>query len=200
MRLRYQVKALPSTRRTLAEGSRLRSPSAWRSPCNGHGHGHCSGRDLCVVLVNEFCEDGRIFTMSVSVVDSKLPAVKGRVRADLKVRGRARDGAAADARALEARSHTVRYLAGWGPQLNGWYLEPLPGGKKGARVVYMTEIDLNGMIPGAILKLVALQVPLAIADVRKYLTRFGPPAFVHRIGYACNSHEDCGTGVLTCVP
>jgi hypothetical protein len=38
-----------------------------------------------VVLINEFCEDGRIFSMSASVVDAKVPPVKGRVRADLKV-------------------------------------------------------------------------------------------------------------------
>ena len=68
-------------------------------------------------------------------------------------------------------------------QLNGWLLEPLTGANKGTRVVYLNEIDLNGWIPEAILKLVALQVPLAVADVRKYLSRHGPPAFITRAGY-----------------
>ena len=53
---------------------------------DGRAGARRSGRDLAVVLVNEFCEDGRIYTMSVSVTDDKLPAVKGRVRAQLKAR------------------------------------------------------------------------------------------------------------------
>lgn len=48
--------------------------------------GMLSGRDLSVLLVNEFLDDGRIYTMSVSVKDDKVPEVKGRVRATLKAR------------------------------------------------------------------------------------------------------------------
>ena len=75
------------------------------------------------------------------------------------------------------------------PQLNGWYLEPIRGAQPGTRVVYLNEIDLNGWIPEAILKIVALQVPLAVADVRKYLTRFGPPAWISLIAYARHCHR-----------
>lgn len=71
--------------------------------------------------------------------------------------------------------------------MNGWYLEPLAGGQKGTRVVYLNEIDLNGWIPEAILKMVALQIPMAVADVRKYLTRHGSPAFITRSGYTVRS-------------
>jgi uncharacterized membrane protein (UPF0136 family) len=74
------------------------------------------------------------------------------------------------------------------------------GSTPGTRVVYLNEIDLNGSIPGAILNMVATQVPLAVADVRKYMSRHGAPAFLSRMGYvaiACPAAGPRTRGLIT---
>jgi len=77
------------------------------------------GRDFAVVLINEFFPDGRIFSISASVQDAKIPEDSGHVRGTLMI--------------------------------NGWYFEPIDGGKS-TRVVYINDIDINGNIPGAVLQ------------------------------------------------
>jgi hypothetical protein len=46
-----------------------------------------SSRDMLVLIMNEFVEDGRIYSMGRSVVDPRHPEVKGKVRATLKITG-----------------------------------------------------------------------------------------------------------------
>jgi len=120
----YAVSAFPSCRKVWDELFEDGKPvenlddSTILSYASTKGQFPVSGRDMAVLLISDFNLDGRIYCVSVSVVDPQIPAAKGKVRANLK--------------------------------LNGWYLEPLVG-EKGTRVVYISEIDLNGSIPGAIL-------------------------------------------------
>jgi len=95
-----------------------------------------SSRDLVILVVNEFVDDGTVYSLGKSVVDPKCPEVKGKVRAVMEVMG--------------------------------WYFEPLPD-RVGTKVTYITQIDLGGWVPGSVLKLVASQIPLVVAGVRKYL-------------------------------
>jgi len=46
-----------------------------------------SARDMVLIVVNEFIDDGRIYSLGKSVVDPKHPEVKGKVRANLKMSG-----------------------------------------------------------------------------------------------------------------
>jgi len=42
---------------------------------------------MCVLVLNEFVDDGTVYSMSRSVVDPTVPAVKGKVRANMVIMG-----------------------------------------------------------------------------------------------------------------
>jgi len=69
---------------------------------------------MVVIVVNEFVEDGRIYSLGKSVVDPKYPEVKGKVRANLKMNGWFLEPLP-DRNATKATYITEIELGGWIP-------------------------------------------------------------------------------------
>jgi hypothetical protein len=64
--------------------------------------------------------------------------------------------------------------------LAAFVIEKVEGG---AMLTYIVDVDPKGSIPSALIKLVAVQTPLCVAEVRRYLETYGVPTHFSKIHY-----------------